>query len=71
MYEDIIKSHWREIKGKIKQQWNKLTDEDVASMKGSFEELTAKLQKTYGYPKEEAKREILRFLERNGLIEDE
>ncbi|MEO8965029.1 MAG: CsbD family protein [Gammaproteobacteria bacterium] len=63
--EDIIKGKWKEIKGKVKQQWGKFTDDEVAQMQGSYEELLGNVQKKYGYQKEQAKQEIDEFLDDN------
>jgi uncharacterized protein YjbJ (UPF0337 family) len=66
MNDDIIKGKWHEVKGKIKQQWGKLTDDDVATMKGSYEELEGRLQKSYGYSKDQVKKQIDEFVDENG-----
>ena len=71
MNKDIIKGNWKEIKGKVKQQWGKLTDDDISKMEGSYEELEGKIQKAYGYQKDEAKKEIDTFIDRNHLNDDE
>lgn len=63
--EDIIKGKWKEIKGKVKQQWGKFTDDEVAQMQGSYEELLGNVQKKYGYQKEQAKQAIDEFLDDN------
>jgi uncharacterized protein YjbJ (UPF0337 family) len=65
MNQDIIKGHWHEIKGKLKEQWGKLTDDEITQMKGSYEELEGILQKTYGYEKDRTKKEIQAFLDKN------
>lgn len=65
MNKDIIKGNWKEVKGKIRQQWGKLTDDDVEKMKGSHEELVGKLQSTYGYQKDQAQKEVDDFVTRN------
>lgn len=65
MNKDIIKGKWHEMKGKVKQQWGKLTDDDITKMEGSYEELAGILQKTYGYEKDQAEKEIKKFLDRN------
>lgn len=65
MNKDIVKGHWKEMKGKVKQQWNKLTDDQIGQMEGTYEELSGALQKNYGYQKEEAKREIDSFLDKH------
>ena len=65
MNTDIIKGHWHEIKGKLKKQWGKLTDDEITKMKGSSEELTGALQKAYGYEKDQAQKEIKQFIDEN------
>lgn len=65
MNNDIIKGNWKEIKGKLKQQWGKLTDAEITQMKGTYEELEGSLQKNYGYQKDEAKQAIDTFLKDN------
>jgi uncharacterized protein YjbJ (UPF0337 family) len=62
MNKDIIQGKWNEIKGKIKQQWGKFTDDDITKMNGTYDELHGALQKKYGYQKERAKEEIDSFL---------
>lgn len=67
MNTDIVKGHWNEIKGKIKQQWGKFTDDDVQVMEGNYDELTGALQKKYGYQKDEAEEHVDKFLKENDL----
>lgn len=67
MNEDIIKGKWKELKGKVKQQWGKFTDDEVTQMKGSYDELAGVLQKKYGYGKDEAKKEIKKFVDEHDL----
>lgn len=67
MNQDIIKGKWHEIKGKVLQQWGKLTDDDLAQMKGSSEELAGILQKKYGYENDRMQNEIDTFLEKHNL----
>jgi uncharacterized protein YjbJ (UPF0337 family) len=54
MHEDIIGGKWRQLKGKLKEQWGELTDDDVAVIEGRREILAGKLQERYGLSKEEA-----------------
>lgn len=65
MNKDIIQGHWKEIKGKLKQQWSKLTDDEIGQMRGTYDELEGVLQKRYGYAKDKAQQEIETFVERN------
>jgi len=65
MNKDIVEGNWHELKGKIKQQWAKLTDDDIAHAKGSFEELAGKIQTAYGSQKDQVKKEIDAFIDKN------
>jgi uncharacterized protein YjbJ (UPF0337 family) len=55
---DIIYGKWHELKGQVRQQWGKLTDDDVARLSGKTEELAGVLQQRYGYAKAQAHTEI-------------
>ena len=55
---DRIKGSWTEYKGKAKQQWGKLTDDDLDVIDGKREELAGKIQNRYGIAKDEAERQI-------------
>lgn len=71
MNQDIVSGKWKEVKGKIHQQWGEITNDDVARMKGTQEELQGLLQKKYGYQRDAAEKEIDTFLKKNGFDEDE
>ncbi|MFD2969533.1 CsbD family protein, partial [Sphingobacterium bambusae] len=47
------KGRWNEIKGKVKQQYADLTDDDLLYAEGKEDELLGKLQKTTGKTKDE------------------
>lgn len=61
---DQVEGKWKEFSGKVKQEWNKLTDDDLGRMSGKKDELAGTLQKHYGYSKEKAHDEIDRFSRR-------
>ncbi len=63
MNKDIFEGQWEEIKGKMKQAWGKLTDDDFDQIKGNQQEIFGKLQKHYGYTKEETEKAIRDFQE--------
>lgn len=46
--EDQVAGKWREIKGKVKQKWGDLTDDEIAQVEGKLEELAGKIQQKYG-----------------------
>lgn len=53
--KDKIKGNWNLIKGKIKQEYGDITDNDLQYMEGKEEELLGRLQKKMGKTKEELK----------------
>ncbi|MGA8480161.1 MAG: CsbD family protein [Chthoniobacterales bacterium] len=56
-----IKGSWNEVKGKLKQQYGDLTDDDLAFSEGKEDELLGRLQKKLGKTKDEVGRLIERF----------
>ena len=56
--QDIIKGNWKQLKGKAKQQWGKLTDDDVDRIEGHKDELVGKIQERYGYDRAKAQKEV-------------
>ena len=58
---DIIKGNWKQLKGKARVQWGKLTDDDLEEIKGNKDVLAGKLQARYGKTKDEVEREIDEF----------
>lgn len=59
--EDMFKGKWKEISGKVKAQWGKLTDDDLDEIEGKTEELAGKLQERYGMAKDEAREKVREF----------
>ena len=55
---DQIVGQWKPLKGKAKEQWGQLTDDDLDVIEGKRDQLSGKLQQRYGYAKEEADRHI-------------
>jgi uncharacterized protein YjbJ (UPF0337 family) len=57
MNSDILKGQWTQLKGQVKQQWGKLTNDDLDQIEGSRDILIGKLQERYGRTRDEAERE--------------
>ena len=55
---DRIEGDWKMFKGKVKQKWGQLTDDDLTKINGKREQLEGVLQQRYGYAKDRAKAEI-------------
>ncbi len=50
--------NWKQFKGKMKEQWGKLTDDDLTIVEGKRDQLIGKIQERYGYGKEAAETEV-------------
>ncbi len=61
---DIVQGKWKQIRGKVKEEWGKITDYDLDRIAGKREELVGLIQEKYGYTKERAEQEVSRFLHR-------
>jgi uncharacterized protein YjbJ (UPF0337 family) len=64
----VMENNWTELKGKIRQSWGKLTDEDLMRAEGNWNEVSANIQKAYAMTKEKAWEEIEDF-KREHIIE--
>jgi uncharacterized protein YjbJ (UPF0337 family) len=53
-----IKGNWKQLSGVVKQQWGKLTDDDLAEAEGNRELLVGRIQERYGITKEEAEGQV-------------
>lgn len=58
MNRDIISGNWKQMMGKAKEQWGKLTDDDLTEIEGKREMLTGKIQERYGYSRDEAEKYV-------------
>jgi uncharacterized protein YjbJ (UPF0337 family) len=63
--KDEAAGKWQQVKGKLKQQWGKLTDDDLTILEGSRDRLAGQIQERYGIAKEDAERQVREFRERN------
>lgn len=58
---DRIEGNWKQLSGKVQQQWGKLTNDDLDLIDGRREELAGRIQEVYGISKDEAEKQIERF----------
>jgi uncharacterized protein YjbJ (UPF0337 family) len=65
MNKDIFQGEWTQLKGKIKEKWGKLTDNDLTEINGKREQLIGKLQKAYGFTREKVERELAEWEKSN------
>ncbi|MBK1873012.1 MULTISPECIES: CsbD family protein [Marinobacter] len=57
MNKDIIEGNWKQLKGKVRENWGKLTDDDLDEIAGRRDHFIGKVQEKYGTTKEDAMRE--------------
>jgi uncharacterized protein YjbJ (UPF0337 family) len=60
----IIEGNWKQLKGKVREQWGRLTDDTIDVIEGRRETLAGKIQESYGISKDEAEKQIRDFEER-------
>lgn len=65
MNEDRIKGNWKQVKGKVKEKWGKLTDDDLDVIAGKRDQLLGRIQERHGIAKDEAERQVQDFESRN------
>lgn len=62
MNDDILKGMWKQIRGKSKEWWGRLTEDDLDVIDGKRDLLIGKLQERYGYDLDRANQEVNRRL---------
>jgi uncharacterized protein YjbJ (UPF0337 family) len=58
---DQVKGNWRVYKGRVKEKWGELTDDDLDRIEGKRDQLVGTLQNRYGRTKEAAEDEVRDF----------
>jgi uncharacterized protein YjbJ (UPF0337 family) len=65
MNKDTLKGEWTQIKGRVKEQWGKLTDDDMTMMEGRRDRLVGSIQERYGIAKDAAESQVDEFERRH------
>jgi uncharacterized protein YjbJ (UPF0337 family) len=58
MNKEFSEGRWNQLKGKVREKWSRLTDDDVGQIQGNFQQLVGKVQERYGKTRDEAEREV-------------
>ena len=61
MNKDIAAGKWEQLKGAVKEQWGRITDDELTEIAGKRDKLHGLLRERYGYSEEKARAEIDRF----------
>ncbi len=63
MNKDTIEGNWKELKGRVKEQWGKLTDDRLDEIAGKRDQLAGEIQQAYGISRDEAEKQVKDFEE--------
>ena len=61
---EMIQANWKQLSGKVRHEWGKLTHNDVEQIKGDMEVLAGKIEQRYSTTKAEAKKQIEQWVHR-------
>lgn len=63
MNNDILEGKWKQLRGKVQEEWGELTDDELDQIAGRRDQLVGKIQEKYGYTRDEAERQVEDFLD--------
>ncbi|MCB9788936.1 MAG: CsbD family protein [Deltaproteobacteria bacterium] len=66
MNADTFKGQWKQLKGKAKQQWGKLTDDDLKQVEGNYDRFVGTIQERYGEERDAAQKKVDKWLDESG-----
>lgn len=62
MNQDIFQGRWNQLKGKMREKWGQLTDDDFTEIAGQKDQLVGRVQERYGLAKEQAQQQVDEWL---------
>ena len=62
---DRIEGNWKQLKGQVKEQWGKLTDDELDEIAGRRDQLEGKIQERYGLAKDQVRDDVDSWMKRN------
>ena len=65
MNKDTVEGNWKQFKGKVQEQWGKLTDDDLDVVAGKREQLLGRIQERHGVTREEAHDQVTAWERKN------
>jgi len=61
---DRIEGNWKQFRGKVKEQWGELTDDDLDVIEGNRDQLEGRLQERYGKAKDDVRKDVDTWLDK-------
>ena len=65
MNEDTLTGQWNQLKGKVREKWGNLTNDDIDVIKGRSDQLVGRIQERYGIERSEAERQVKEWMKLN------
>ncbi|NJM33654.1 MAG: CsbD family protein [Rhodomicrobium sp.] len=59
-----VEGNWKQFKGQVKEQWGKLTDDEIDQIGGQRDQLEGKIQERYGMARDEVRKQVDNWLDR-------
>ncbi|ESY12711.1 CsbD family protein [Mesorhizobium sp. LNJC394B00] len=63
-----VEGNWKQFKGKVREQWGKLTDDDLDRIAGNRDQLEGTIQERYGIEKDRVRRDVDDWYGRQDLV---
>jgi uncharacterized protein YjbJ (UPF0337 family) len=70
MNTDTVQGNWKQLKGKVKEQWGKITDDDFDVIAGKRDQLLGRIQERHGISRDEAEKQVSRWERLDGRTPD-
>jgi len=65
---DRIEGDWKKVKGTVREQWGRLSDEHLERIGGKRDQLVCSIQESYGIAREDAERQVMAWEMRNAFL---
>jgi len=65
MNRSVSKAKWKQVRGKVKERWGRLTDNEITVMNGEIDQLVGKIQERYGLAREEVENDVRQWYEKH------
>ena len=69
MNEAILTGQWMQLKGKVREKWGKLTNDDLDEIQGRAQQLVGRVQERYGIARDEAERQVNEWIRKTTVEE--
>ncbi|MDY6873690.1 MAG: CsbD family protein [Chloroflexota bacterium] len=62
---NMLSAKWKQLRGQVKEQWGKLTDDEIQQIEGNYDQLVGKIQERYEISRSKAEEQVDEFLNNN------